>query len=144
MSCSAFGIDPFTVQNATVASPTACLFASQGVWIVMLDYVNACQDTADDIKAGVRSMAVKYQDTFVFIFTLSAAQAGLMIAAGILSGLSPVYFVVACGGNAVMLAAMAKTVKRSRPDMCAWWSLRGSILAGGTTVVGLFGEYIMR
>lgn len=144
MSCSAFGLDPFTIQIASASTATACLFASQAIWIIMLDYVNACQDTVDDIKAGVRSMAVRYQNTFGFISTLSSMQVSLMVGAGYLAGLSPVYFIIACGGNAAMLATMAMTVKRTRPDICAWWFLRGSILVGGTTVVGLFGEYFMR
>ena len=144
MSCSAFGFDLFTLQNAGLTTAVSCLFASQAVWIVMLDYVNACQDTVDDIKAGVRSMAVRYQNTFAFISVLSVVQISLMVTAGIFGGMSPIYFTIACGGNAAMLATMAKTVNRARPDLCAWWFLRGSILVGGTTVVGLFGEYFMK
>ena len=142
MSCSAFGLDP--LQSTMLAPATMCLFASQAIWIVMLDYVNACQDTMDDVKAGVRSMAVRYRNTSAFISVLSAAQVACLVGAGILGGMSPVYFIVACGGNAVMLATMARTVDRARPKLCAWWFLRGSILVGGTTVVGLFGEYMMR
>ncbi|MCJ1263256.1 Para-hydroxybenzoate--polyprenyltransferase, mitochondrial precursor (PHB:polyprenyltransferase) [Lobaria immixta] len=144
MSCSAIGIDPMTMQTGGIAAATTCLFVSQAIWIITLDYVNACQDTVDDIKAGVRSMAVRYQNTFAFISVLSTTQVSLMVAAGLLGGMSPIYFIVACGGNTVMLVAMASTVNRSRPDVCAWWFLRGSILVGGTTVVGLFGEYFSR
>ena len=144
MSCSAFGLDPVTIQTSGLAAAATCLFASQAIWIITLDYVNACQDTVDDIKAGVRSMAVRYQNTFTFISVLSTAQVSLMVAAGLLGGMSPIYFIVACGGNAGMLTAMATTVNRARPDICAWWFLRGSILVGGTTVVGLFTEYLSR
>ena len=141
MSCSALGIDPFTAQSSAVAGATTCLVASNAIWLIMLDYVNACQDTVDDIKAGVRSMAVLYQSTAAFISVLSIAQVSLMVVAGYLAGLSPVYFTVSCGGNAVLLALMAKTVSRERPDVCAWWFLNGSLLIGGATVAGLFGEY---
>lgn len=142
MSCSALGVDPFTVQNTAFASATSCLVASNAIWLIMLDYVNACQDSADDIKAGVRSMAVRYQNTTAFLSVLSTAQVSLMIATGVLANLSAVYFIVACGGNAALLAFMAKTVNRERPDSCAWWFLNGSLLVGGTTVAGLFGEYL--
>lgn len=37
--------------------------------------------------------------------------------------------------------AMAATVKRSRPDICAWWFSWGGLLVSGTTVVALFAEY---
>jgi len=144
MSAAAFGLNPLAMVDPAVSAATGMLFASQAIWIIMLDYVNACQDTLDDIKAGVRSMAVRYQNTVGFISTFSAAQIGLMVGAGLLSGMSPVYFTVACGGNAVMLAAMAKTVDRAKPKVCAWWFLRGSILVGGCTVAGLFAEYLTR
>ena len=144
MSCSAFGIDVFTMQTAGLAAATGCLFASQAIWIIILDYVNACQDTIDDIKVGVRSTAVCYQFTFTFIFVLNTAQGPLMVTAGLLGGMSPIYFIVACGGNAAMLTAIAKTINRARPGICASRFLRGSILVGRTTVLGLFGEYFMR
>lgn len=141
MSCSALGVEPVTMQDTAVALATTSLAASQAVWIVIFDYVNACQDTADDIKAGVRSMAVRYCDTFKFISVLGTAQVGLLVAAGWLAGLSPIYYTVACGGNALWLAIMAKTVNRAKPHISAWWFAWGSLIVGGTTVVGLLAEY---
>jgi len=82
MSCSALGVDPFTAQSAAVAGATACLVASNAMWFIMLDYVNACQDTTDDIKAGVRSVAIRYLNTTTFISTLGTAQLGLMAHTG--------------------------------------------------------------
>lgn len=141
MACSALGVDAFTMPTA-VAGATSCLIASNMLWIIMLDYVNACQDSTDDIKAGVRSMAVRYQNTTAFISVLSTLQVSLLISTGILADLSSTYFTVACGGNAVLLALMAATVNRKRPDICAWWFLRGSLLVGGATVLGLSCEYL--
>lgn len=80
MSCSALGVDAFTAPT-TVAGATLCFSASNMLWIIILDYVNACQDTKDDIKAGVRSMAVWYQITTAFIPVLSSLQLSLMIEA---------------------------------------------------------------
>ena len=141
MSCSTLGVDPFTTQDGTIALATCSLMASNALWLIMLDYVNACQDTMDDVKAGVRSMAVKYRNTVAFISTLSTAQVSLMVTAGYLAGLSPIYYIVSCGGSFALLAYMAKTVDRKKPKTCAWWFLNGSILVGGATVAGLFGEY---
>jgi len=39
--------------------------------------------------------------------------------------LGPIHFTVAVGGNALVLARMARTVRRDRPETCAWWFLRG-------------------
>lgn len=140
MSAAAIGVDPF-VTPATAAA-TASLFMSHYIWTTIFDYVNACQDTADDIKAGVRSMAVRYQNTDAFISVMGAAQVGCLIATGALAGFSPVYFIGAAGGNALWLAAMVKTVKRSRPDICGWWFAWGGLLVSGTTALALLAEYI--
>ena len=142
MACSAFGLEIFSKSRPFLS--IACLFGSQAVWIVLLDYVNACQDTNDDVKAGVRSMAVRYRSTSAFIGTLGTLQVCLIAITGLSSGLSLVYVLIACGGNAAMLLWMAKTVDRSRPETCAWWFLHGSILVQGATVMGLFAEYLSR
>ncbi|KAI4154614.1 MAG: hypothetical protein LQ340_001560 [Diploschistes diacapsis] len=141
MSCSALGVDPFTVQQGTMAAATWSLVASNALWLMMLDYVNACQDTIDDLKAGVRSMAVRYQNTAKFITVLGIAQTSLMLTAGYLAGLGPIYFIISCGGNASFIAWMAQTVDRTRPETCAWWFKNGSLIVGGVSVAGLFGEY---
>ncbi|KAG9252366.1 UbiA prenyltransferase family-domain-containing protein [Emericellopsis atlantica] len=138
MAAASLGMDPFTT------SATGFLFMSHYIWTTIFDYVNACQDTADDIKAGVRSMAVRYQNTSLFISTLGAAQVGCLAATGILAGFSPVYMIGAVGGNALWLATMVMTVKRTRPDICAWWFSWGGLLVSGTTVAALFAEYHSR
>ncbi|KAI0424433.1 UbiA prenyltransferase family-domain-containing protein [Xylaria sp. FL1042] len=140
MAAAAIGVNPFVTP--TIAAATASLFMSHYIWTTIFDYVNACQDTADDIKAGVRSMAVIYQDTDAFISVMGAAQVGCLIATGVLAGFSPIYFIGAAGGNALWLAAMVKTVKRSRPDICGWWFAWGGLLVSGTTVLALLAEYI--
>jgi 4-hydroxybenzoate polyprenyltransferase len=140
MAAAAIGVDPFFTP--ATAAATASLFMSHYIWTTIFDYVNACQDTADDIKAGVRSMAVLYQNTDAFISIMGAAQVGCLVATGVLAGFSPIYFIGAAGGNALWLAAMVKTVKRSRPDICGWWFSWGGLLVSGTTALALLTEYV--
>lgn len=142
MAAAALGVDPFGMPTSSMAGATAALFTSHYVWTTIFDYVNACQDTADDIGAGVRSMAVRYQSTGAFIATLGAVQVGCLAATGVLAGFSPVYLVGAVGGNAAWLVAMVRTVKRSRPGVCAWWFSWGGLLVSGTTALALFAEYL--
>lgn len=144
MAAAAVGIDPFHMPTAALTGATASLFLSHYIWTTIFDYVNACQDTTDDIKAGVRSMAVRYQNTNVFISVLGLAQVGCLVATGVLASFSPVYFISAAGGNAVWLAAMVKTVRRSRPHICAWWFSWGGLLVSGTTTLALLAEYYYR
>jgi 4-hydroxybenzoate polyprenyltransferase len=141
MAAASVGVNPFDLQSPALTGSIAALFFSHYIWTTIFDYVNACQDTADDIKAGVRSMAVRYQNTKAFISTLGAVQVGSLALAGVLAGFSPIYFVGAVGGNAFWLAVMARTAKRSRPDICAWWFSWGGLVVSGTTVAALFTEY---
>lgn len=87
MACSALGVDAFTAPGAVVGA-TSCLIASNMPWMILLDYVNGCRDSTDDVKAGVRSMAVRYGNTAAFISVLSTARVSLLIATGILADLS--------------------------------------------------------
>ncbi|OTA81657.1 hypothetical protein M434DRAFT_401325 [Hypoxylon sp. CO27-5] len=125
----------------SLAVPTLILALSHYIWTTIFDYVNACQDTTDDIRAGVRSMAVRFRNTETFIASLGLLQVMCLVVTGMMAGFSPVYFVGAAGGNALWIAAMVKTVKRSRPDICAWWFAWGGLLVSGTTVLALFAEF---
>lgn len=100
MAAASLGLDPFS------SAATGFLFMSHYIWTTIFDYVNACQDTEDDVKAGVRSMAVRYRDTTAFISVLGAAQVGCLVATGVMAGLSPVYMTIAAGGNALWLVSV--------------------------------------
>ncbi|KAI1764514.1 UbiA prenyltransferase family-domain-containing protein [Hypoxylon sp. FL1150] len=144
MAAAAVGLDLWNMPTWALTGATASLTLSHYIWTTIFDYVNACQDTADDVKAGVRSMAVRYQNTDIFISVLGAAQVGCLAATGVLAGFSPIYFAGAAGGNALWLTVMVKTVKRSRPDICAWWFSWGGLLVSGTTVLALMAEYYFK
>lgn len=141
MAIAAIGVDPFHMPTSAFTGATASLFLSHYIWTTIFDYVNACQDTTDDLKAGVRSMAVRYQNTAAFISILGTAQVGCLAITGVLAGFSPVYFISAVGGNIAWLGCMVKTVKRSRPKTCAWWFSWGGLLVSGTTTLALLAEY---
>ncbi|KAF3766658.1 putative UbiA family prenyltransferase, partial [Cryphonectria parasitica EP155] len=141
MAAASVGLDPFDMSSLAIAGATASLTLSHYIWTTIFDYVNACQDTPDDVKAGVRSMAVRYHNTTAFISTLGAAQVACLAVTGVLGGFSPIYWVGAVGGNAMWLTIMARTVKRSRPDVCGWWFAWGGLIVSGTTGAALFAEY---
>lgn len=115
MAAASVGLNPFDVSSLSIAGSTAALTMSHYIWTTVFDYVNACQDTPDDEKAGVRSMAVRYQDTTAFIATLGAAQVGCLVLAGVLAGFSPVYFVGAVGGNIIGLVSLSFRCKGVDP-----------------------------
>ena len=91
-----------------------CLFAANVAWTMIYDTVYAHQDLKDDVKAGVKSMAVRFADsTKLLASMLAVVQFGLLFAAGWQARLSIIYFVVACGGGAIALGSMIAKVRVS-------------------------------
>lgn len=106
MAAASTGLDPFDTSSLPTIGATFSLAASHYIWTIIFDYVNACQDTADDIKAGVRSMAVRYYNTSALITTLGIAQVACLTLTGILAEFSLVYFLFAAVGNALWLVGI--------------------------------------
>ena len=139
MSCAALGLDPFGVE---LRASTGSLFMANVLWTVVYDTIYAHQDIKDDVKAGVKSMAVRFADsTKTLASVLAVFQVALLLATGWLANLSPVYFVLSCGGATVALVNMIVRVELSDPASCAWWFHAGFWLVGGSVVVGLVAEY---
>ncbi|KAL3475146.1 UbiA prenyltransferase family [Aspergillus californicus] len=121
------------------------LFAASLLWTIIFDTVYAHQDRKDDLKAGVRSTAVLLGGwTKPALSVLAGLQVLLLLAVGVICGFSRVYFVLACGGAAVVLGSMLRFVRLDQGASCAWWFGPGSKLVGGALVLGLWGEYAVR
>ena len=140
MSCAALNIDPFDSQSLIT---TTSLFTANVLWTIIYDTIYAHQDIRDDVKAGVKSMAVRFADsTKTLTAVLATVQVALLIITGWQASLSPVYFVGSCGGALVSLISMIVVVDLRKPESCAWWFEYGLWLVGGSIVVGLFGSYV--
>ena len=151
MCCAALNADPLfqpelfggRSRMATIGSGV-CLYGASVLWTIIFDTVYAHQDIKDDIKAGVKSLALRLGDqTKLGLGILVAVQIGLLVGAGYLSGLSMVYFVVSCGGATVALISMLVLVDLETPASCAWWFGPGSRLVGASIAAGLLGHYAM-
>ena len=139
MSCAALNVEPFAPRSLL---PTASLFTANVFWTIIYDTIYAHQDIRDDVKAGVKSMAVRFADsTKLLAATLAAALLALLMLTGWLAGLSPVYFVGSCWGALVSLASMIVLVDVGDPASCAWWFEWGFWFVGGSVAVGLFGTW---
>ena len=60
MSCATLNVDPTSSQHVI---STMSLFIANVLWTMIYDTVSAHQDVRDDIKAGVKSMAVRFSDS---------------------------------------------------------------------------------
>ena len=142
MCCAALRVNPFSAENIV---PTMSLFGANIVWTIIYDTIYAHQDLKDDVKAGVKSMAVRFADSTKLLVTLLAvAQVLLLAVAGWQAGFGLIYFVGTCGGTTIALAIKITSVNLDQPASCAWWFHRGFWFVGGSIVMGLSGEYIGR
>ena len=142
MSCAALDVDPISHHRIV---PTMSLFMANILWTMIYDTVYAHQDIRDDIKAGVKSMAIRFANsTKELAATLATVQVALLFCTGWQAGLSPIYFVFTCGGTAVALAYMIAEVDLKEPSSCAWFFHRGFWYVGGSTMMGFAAEYVAR
>lgn len=149
MGSLAMEVDPFAyVMMGSSKGPraelsTICLFAASILWTMIYDTVYAHQDLEDDIKAGIKSLAVLYRDqTKSLLWQLLTLMIGLLIACGRLSALTIPYHFIAVGGTAVSLGLMIVNVDLKSSQSCWWWFSNGFWYAGGSIAGGLLMEYM--
>ncbi|KAH7389291.1 UbiA prenyltransferase family-domain-containing protein [Phaeosphaeria sp. MPI-PUGE-AT-0046c] len=140
MGFPALGIDLLSNQSALIAA--SCLYASNVAWTVLYDMIYAHMDIKDDVKAGIKSIALKHEkETKAVLSGLAVVQLGLLAATGVAAGMGPIFFVGSCGGAAVTLGIMIRRVKLKEVKNCWWWFVNGAWFTGGAISLGLAGEY---
>lgn len=150
MGSLAMGVEPFPIylqqslsERPEVQWSIVYLFLANIIWTVNYDTVYAHQDLQDDLKAGIKSLAVLFQDqTKTFLWPLLFLMIGLMVASGWLAGLGFVYYLVAVGGSALTLGSMLVSVKLEDYTSCWWWYRDGSWYVGWSITAGLLLEYL--
>ncbi|KAH7094667.1 UbiA prenyltransferase family-domain-containing protein [Paraphoma chrysanthemicola] len=136
----ALGIDLLSNQAALVAA--ACLYSSNVAWTILYDMIYAHMDIKDDVKAGIKSIALKHEkETKAVLSGLAVVQLGLLAATGVAAGMGPIFFVGSCGGAALTLGTMIRRVKLKEVKDCWWWFVNGAWFTGGAISLGLAGEY---
>ncbi|MCJ1247589.1 hypothetical protein MMC30_004804 [Trapelia coarctata] len=149
MGSLAIGVEPFAIgmlgsgSKPRVEYSTLCLFLACILWTMIYDTVYAHQDLKDDIKVGIKSLAVMYRDrTKSLLWQLFALMAALLIACGWLSEMGVIYYLVAVGGAMMSLGLMIANVDLKDSKSCWWWFGNSFWFAGGSIAGGLLAEYL--
>lgn len=141
MGFPALGVDLLANQPALIAA--SCLYASNVAWTVLYDMIYAHMDIKDDAKAGIKSITLRHGHQTKSVLTgLAAVQVGLLAAAGVAIGASPVYYIGTCGSAIASLGTMIWKVNLSSVKDCWWWFRNGCWFTGGGISIGLVVEYI--
>ena len=140
MGFPALGIDLLSNMPALISA--ACLYGSCVAWTLVYDMIYAYQDIKDDVKAGIKSIALAQQhNAKTFLSCVAGVQVALLAGSGMAIGAGPIFFGGVCGGAASTLGYMIKKVDLSNVADCWAWFRRGAWFTGGAISLGLTGEY---
>jgi 4-hydroxybenzoate polyprenyltransferase len=143
MGFPALGID--LLSNMPALTAAACLYASNVAWTVLYDMIYAHMDIKDDVKAGIKSIALKHDaETKQVLTGLALTQVSLLAAAGYAAGAGPAFFIGSCGGALFTLGYMIKRVNLKSVKDCWWWFVNGCWITGGVVSAGLAADYAVR
>ena len=150
IGCLAMDMDPIKLiaskeSKCTTGGCLVGLYLIYTLWTVTHDVIYAFQDLEDDIKAGIKGMAVRFQNHSSFLLCgLAILQIALFLRIGYVTGAGILYFLFAVGGNVALHVTIITRVDLKSPDACLWWFQTGCLIFGATTFAGLFGEYLTR
>ena len=125
------------------------LYAANVSWNFCYETMYSYQDITDDMKTGVRSLAVIFREP----------KAGKRLLASIAS--TQIMFLVICGysmgcswrspfnyGSIILtsltLIVKLRLVRLDEPSSCAWWFARSGMITGSAILSGLAAEYWSR
>ena len=142
MGFPALDVDLFV--DRTCLQAVAALYGSCVSWTVLYDMIYAHMDIKDDVKIGIKSIALRHEhETKMVLSGLATVQISLLAAAGVALDLNPLYFVSSCGSAALSLGLMIWRVRLGEPANCLWWFTNGAIFTGGGISCGLLAEYLL-
>ena len=139
MGFPALGVELLT--DAAAFTAVAALYASCVFWTVLYDMIYAHMDIEDDAKVGIKSIALRHEkETKAMLSGLAVLQVGLLAAAGVAIGASPIFFVGSCGSACATLGIMIWKVRLKEAGNCWWWFKNGVWFTGGGIAGGMLAE----
>ena len=113
-------------------------------WTALNDTIYAFQDLDDDLKTGVKSMAVRHEKHAKLLFGgLAIFQVLALLLIGLVAEAKVYYYIGICTVSG-LLTVVIKDVDLEDPKSCAWWFQSGCHLVGIATITSFLSEYIVR
>lgn len=134
------------VVQSPLAQSAACLYLASIIWTVIFDTIYAHQDYLDDLKAGVKGLAVRLgrKGTKPACYVATAVQLYFLVTASRLADFGMSYYVISCAGTALMLTRMISAVDLEDPESCAWAFGPGSGYVGTAIATGFFADFLAK
>lgn len=124
--------------------PTLCLSATVTLLVVFYDVVYARQDTADDLKSGVKGMAVRFRNHIEGLLAVIAVSITVLLTmTGIMIGARQYYYLFSVAG---LTGGLVSLVASTHWDLLHGWAFSSGwcyALAIVSLVGGLATEYVL-
>ncbi|KAL6852483.1 hypothetical protein ACO1O0_007028 [Amphichorda felina] len=144
ISLSAYSIGLPALSPAYMA-PTLCLSATIMLMVVFYDVVYARQDTPDDLRSGVKGMAVRFRDSLEALFAaVTISIAFLLTALGALVDMGRLYYMLSVGGLTTGLVSMIALTHWHLLPSWAGFSGWCYAFAVANLLGGFIAEYILK
>ncbi|KAF7893157.1 uncharacterized protein EAF02_000695 [Botrytis sinoallii] len=131
-------LDALESSETRILCILACLYFFVVLNTLIYDTIYGQQDLKDDLKAGVKSLAVAWRDnTKRNCAVLAVIEIALLLATSILGRLTMGFGILAIGGTTLVLIMMLYSVKLEDPESCMScfkWLIWGT---GATLSLGL-------
>jgi len=163
MGAAAVGADPLQIYTtewpligafthvrttSTFTSPDAaaairCLYLANVAWTLSYETVYSYQDVRDDIKVGVKNIAILLDSRAKPVLSvLALVQVSLLAAVGHLTKSDLLFYEISVAGTAVALVCKIWNVNLQDSSSCLWWFSNGSMITGSMMMAGFIVEYI--
>ncbi|KAK1996098.1 4-hydroxybenzoate polyprenyl transferase [Colletotrichum falcatum] len=141
-----FSTRVYRVVQSPLAQSAACLYAAGIIWTVVFDTIYAHQDYLDDLKAGVKGLAVRLgrKGTKPACYIATAVQLYFLVLAGQLAGFGAPYYAISCVVTGLLLTRMIWAVDLEDGDSCAWAFGPGSGYVGAAISLGLLADFFSK
>lgn len=135
---AAMGMNPLGDHLAS----TLALFTANCLWTIVYDTIYAHQDVADDERAGVKGMALRFKSSTKLLSSILAIiQAIMLVLCGHWATFGMFYYVGTVGGVSMAMAYYIYSVDLKSPESCGAWFRDQFWTVGAGFVAGLGGEY---
>lgn len=140
MTMHSFGLD-----LSDWITPTVCMFLFIATVIIMIDFIYSCQDTEEDVKVGVKSMAVRFKDYVSLVaFSLLYTSTALFASVGWLIGLGLPFFIISVGGHFFGFRKLLKATEAGKSAGVETSAKKSCFLASMLWLLGFGIEYSLR
>lgn len=124
---------------------TLFLLVASILWVILFDTIYAHQDLADDLKIGVKSLAVLFKNhAKALLWALYLGMSTCLLASGYYGHMGITYYVITVMGCVLSVGAMVMKVDLQNAASCWAWFSQGFWLTGLAISGGLLADYGVR